>query len=507
MSGTLRYRTLPGWKTKPSAQVDLNRLSAAEVDDNFIYLDNKIDNLETNVTNNINIVIDTANAAQSSADVIAQTLENEVSKLESSIANARLANANDITAVAVSVSNLSATTTTSINNVKSTVSAVNAVAKQAQATADGKASLSDFRTLQTTVEVNKARADSSISLLTSTTESHANLISNLTTAVAENSANVSQQIEAIVTDNSATLQAIDALRTTVGNNTSSIDTLSTSVNGISAQYSVSVTTDTNGVKKIAGIKLLTDSEFSSFDILADKFKISLPDGTGSKQVFLITEIDGVPTLALDGEMVVGTIKNSDNSSFINLDAVGNELFLKIGEKLSVNANGVLTTQGTVISRETCVAAGTVTFNGVLDGQLASGYYRQSGGIVPSTLRKAAKLPLLSSNGYKNSFYISTGVSDEGGYSVGGSRPGYVARVVVKRMECDGKVSKSVWCDTTLFTEQQVSKVSLGNPYDANIGNASLVIRVDVSLVMNTEAALPNSDVYLTELEWGVFKIT
>jgi len=74
--GTLRYRQSAGWSTKPAPNLDQNRLLAVEVDDNFIYLDKKISDIKAEHTTNINIAIDTANAAQAAAEVVADTLVN-----------------------------------------------------------------------------------------------------------------------------------------------------------------------------------------------------------------------------------------------------------------------------------------------------------------------------------------------------------------------------------------------------------------------------------------------
>ena len=47
MSKTLRVRTRAGWTTKPEADLDANRLTAAEVDDNFLAIEDLVNDLPT----------------------------------------------------------------------------------------------------------------------------------------------------------------------------------------------------------------------------------------------------------------------------------------------------------------------------------------------------------------------------------------------------------------------------------------------------------------------------
>ena len=79
------------------------------------------------------------------------------------------------------------------------------------------------------------------------------------------------------TKDSATATQISTLQTSVGNNTSSIQTQQQSINGLQAQWTVKI--DANG--RVAGIGLANNGTMSDFAIRADKFYIAPPDGTGN----------------------------------------------------------------------------------------------------------------------------------------------------------------------------------------------------------------------------------
>lgn len=46
MTKTLRFRTKPGWVTKPDARTEANRLIAEEIDDNFLELESQVEVLD-----------------------------------------------------------------------------------------------------------------------------------------------------------------------------------------------------------------------------------------------------------------------------------------------------------------------------------------------------------------------------------------------------------------------------------------------------------------------------
>jgi hypothetical protein len=77
------------------------------------------------------------------------------------------------------------------------------------------------------------------------------------------------------------------------------------IGNLQAEYFVK--TDVNGY--VAGFGLVNDGATSEFAILADKFKVALPDGSGTpKQVFTIGAIDGQTAVGISGDLIIdGTI--------------------------------------------------------------------------------------------------------------------------------------------------------------------------------------------------------
>lgn len=131
------------------------------------------------------------------------------------------------------------------------------------------------------------------------------------------------------------------LTTTVSGNTSSITSLIQSVNGVLSQYSVA--TNVNG--KVSGIRLINTGATSSFDVLADMFRVSLPNGSNSTQVFTVGSVGGVNTVGVSGSLLIdGSVVASriDSRGLVVKDANGN-IILGAGTALSASyaASGTL----------------------------------------------------------------------------------------------------------------------------------------------------------------------
>ena len=101
----------------------------------------------------------------------------------------------------------------------------------------------------------------------------------------------------VAQDNYALSQKTEVIQTTVNNNTASIETAQSSINGIELEYTVKL--DSGG--KISGFGLMNDGATSAFDIRADRFSISAPsdkpnDVSGTSPFMVLTNatvIDGV----------------------------------------------------------------------------------------------------------------------------------------------------------------------------------------------------------------------
>jgi len=61
-----------------------------------------------------------------------------------------------------------------------------------------------------------------------------------------------------------------------------------------------------------------------------------------------------------GTIVSGKLRNSNNTNFINLDAVGTQSFIKVGSKVNIQANGDVFFDGVVISRNLIAESGSFT---------------------------------------------------------------------------------------------------------------------------------------------------
>lgn len=72
------------------------------------------------------------------------------------------------------------------------------------------------------------------------------------------------------------------------------------INGVKAQYTLKVTAG----GKVAGMGVYADENGGVVDFLADRFYVSQPNGSGSKQVFSVGEINGQSAVGINGELIV-----------------------------------------------------------------------------------------------------------------------------------------------------------------------------------------------------------
>ncbi|WP_406850150.1 host specificity protein J [Chromobacterium phragmitis] len=121
----------------------------------------------------------------------------------------------------------------------------------------------------------------------------------LAAKVKENAAGIIEESKARVREDGALSERIVTMQTTVGNHTASLQEISRTVDGVMAEKIIKL----NSSGKIAGIGLRTDPNGSAVDVLADRFVVSLPDGSGSRQVFVVTSINGRPALGLAGDLI------------------------------------------------------------------------------------------------------------------------------------------------------------------------------------------------------------
>lgn len=106
------------------------------------------------------------------------------------------------------------------------------------------------------------------------TESFAQRLSALTASDAGNAASIAAEQTARVSGDNALASSISTLTTAVNGNTATVTQLSSSVNGLSARYGVSL--DVNGF--VTGFVQNNDGQTGTFAILADSFSVVSPGG-------------------------------------------------------------------------------------------------------------------------------------------------------------------------------------------------------------------------------------
>jgi len=173
----------------------------------------------------------------------------------------------------------------------------------ARVTADS-AQVRDLTALQATVAGNTAAIRDESTARADGDGALAQQLTQLQAKTDTNSAAI--QTEQAVRSNadSAAAQRIDTLQSTVGEHTASIQSQQEVIDGVKSKALLQVTAE----NKVAGWAAYADKNGSKFDILADKFAVSLPDGTGSRQVFTVGTINGQPAAGLAGDMIIdGTL--------------------------------------------------------------------------------------------------------------------------------------------------------------------------------------------------------
>ncbi|PRP71511.1 hypothetical protein BUE93_05800 [Chromobacterium amazonense] len=117
---------------------------------------------------------------------------------------------------------------------------------------------------------------------------------------------VIQRVAKVETDvaGKASASEVHTLQTTVNGQTAAVQDISRSLNGVLAERTLKVTAG----GKVAGIGLRADEQGAVVDILADKFAISRPDGSGSKQTFVVGNINGQSAVGIAGDLILdGTL--------------------------------------------------------------------------------------------------------------------------------------------------------------------------------------------------------
>lgn len=157
----------------------------------------------------------------------------------------------------------------------------------------------DLTTAQASI-TNEAtvRATNDAALATQINAVSASLTSNVATL----NASISTETTARVAGDGALASQITTLTSTVNGNTTSITQVASAVDGLEAQWGVSI--NANG--RVTGlVRLDGGSTGSTFSVLADKFVVVHPSVNGTTiQAFIIGNINGTPTVGINGNLIV-----------------------------------------------------------------------------------------------------------------------------------------------------------------------------------------------------------
>lgn len=132
---------------------------------------------------------------------------------------------------------------------------------------------------------------------------------------------VQEEASARATAVGAEATARQLLAVRVGEAEASVAEQAEVVDGLKAQKTLRVTAG----GKIAGWAAYADANASAFDILADVFRVSLPDGSGSRQVFTVGSLNGGPAVGIAGDLILdGAMAarhvSADAANFVLLQA-------------------------------------------------------------------------------------------------------------------------------------------------------------------------------------------
>ncbi len=264
-------------------------------------------------TNTANIISEqTARATADSAlasDITALTAT--VDTNTASIQTESTSRADADTALASDITSLSATVDQNAAN----------IATESTARADADTALaSDITALTTTVGNNTTAISTEQTARTDADTALASDITALTTTVGDNTTAITNEVTARTTADTALASDITALTTTVGGHTTSIATNTTSINGVKAQYSVTI----NNNDHVTGFGLVSDiidgNPTSSFTVNADSFGIGATDATDEYPFVVYTTAQNITKNGTSYTIPAGTYIAD---AFIQNAAIGN----------------------------------------------------------------------------------------------------------------------------------------------------------------------------------------
>ena len=235
--------------------------------------------------------------------------------------------------------------------------------KQTRETADRVEAVAENATAEIAAEaVVRASADSALGQQITTLTATVNSNASTATAQIQNEATVRASAD------SALSSQLSTVSSTVGANTASINALTNSVNGVEAQWGVSV----NVNNRITGaIRLDADLTTSTFAILANRFEVVHPTNNGLTQtVFVVGNINGVSTVGINGNVIVDGSVLARHIAANSITA--NEIAANAITSSELNA-GAVTADKIAANAITAskIAAGTITADKLAAGAIVT----------------------------------------------------------------------------------------------------------------------------------------
>jgi hypothetical protein len=295
-----------------------------------------LDSLQGQITENIEAV--TVPGAESAGEAALAALVDQAKQgvaVNGALAQAR----QQLQAYTDNVASAQAALTTALTSVVNANAAAITVEAQTRAAADA-AAASLIIQLQAQVGSNSASITQQIQAVANSASTLAAEFSSLTANFNGNLAGLQSSVSATATQSGANAQAIGVLQTSVGGNSAAIQTIESSLNGISAEYTIQTEVDVHGTRYIAGIGALANaSGVSQVTILANDFLVAGMNADGSLNP--VSPFEVVNGQVLMQKAVVGTITADQiaaNTTYTGNLSIGNgQLLLHGGD--DGNGNG------------------------------------------------------------------------------------------------------------------------------------------------------------------------
>lgn len=225
---------------------------------------------------------------------------------------------------------------------------------------------------------------------------------------------LTQRVDSVSNDVSASVRKVEQVQSTLSGQTAIVQDLSQAVDGVLAEKTIKVTAG----GKVAGIGLRAEQDGSALDVLADRFAVSLPDGSGSKQVFTVGQINGQPAVGIagavitDGSLVGKRVLASESVEAAQINTRGLTIKDAAGNVVvDMNGMGAAFIKGQL-------SAGQIDSRGLVVRDQNGKVILDSGGLDGSFIKDLTVGTLKIANGAISWTHFVVYASDSGRFTVG-----------------------------------------------------------------------------------------